>query len=52
MFDNIVGIRSNKTPIKTTNRRGAFGPIPNDQIRTPHNDLVYEVIEGGLHFLT
>lgn len=52
MFDQIIGIRSNLAPVKTTNRRGAFGPIAGDQIVTTHNGLIYEVVEGGLHFLT
>lgn len=52
MFDEIIGIRSNKAPIKTPNRRGAFGPIASDQIITPHNGLIYDVLEGGLHFLS
>lgn len=50
-FDEIVGIRSNKTPKKTRDRRGAWGPIASDLVMTPHNGLVYEVLNGGLHFL-
>ena len=52
MFDQVIGIRSNKPIVKTVDRRGAYGPIAGDQIVTPHNGLIYEVVEGGLHFLT
>lgn len=51
-FDELVGIRSEKAPKKTTDRRGAWGPVANDQLRTPYNGLVYEVLNGGLHFLS
>jgi hypothetical protein len=51
-FDELVGIRSEKAPKKTTDRRGAWGPVANDQVRTIYNGLVYEVINGGLHFLS
>lgn len=49
MFDEIVGKRSN-TDVK--NKRGAFGPVASDQIMTNHNGIVYDVLEGGLHFLS
>ncbi len=50
-FDKIVGIRTLKALITTTDRRGAYGPIAKDEIRTPHNGLVYEVLTGGEHFM-
>jgi len=51
-FDKAVGNRSLKTPEpNNSNRRGGFGPVANDLLMTPHNGLVYEVTEGGLHFL-
>lgn len=52
MFDQIVGIRTNLAKDTSMARRGAYGPIAGDQISTPHNGLVYEVLEGGLHFLS
>lgn len=51
-FDKLVGIRSTKAPKKTTDRRGSWGPIAKDLVRTPHNGLVYEVLTGGMHFMT
>ena len=52
MFDQIIGIRTAKATVKNSERRGAFGPIAGDQIITIHNGLIYEVVEGGLHFLS
>lgn len=52
MFDEIIGIRSQKAPTTNKNRRGAWGPIAGDQLMTIHNGLIYEVVEGGLHFLS
>jgi hypothetical protein len=56
-FDRLIGGRSGLTPIKSPNltarpsERGGFGPAPLDIIETVHNGLVYEVVQGGLHFL-
>jgi hypothetical protein len=50
-FDKLVGIRSKKAPVTNTERRGAYGPIAKDEIRTIYNGLVYEVVTGGLHFM-
>lgn len=50
-FDKIVGIRSQLQQNKSPLRRGAYGPIAKDQIRTLHNGLIYEVVTGGAHFL-
>jgi hypothetical protein len=51
MFDELVGTRSAATPTKSKERRGAFGPVAKDQLLTPHNGLVYEILTGGVHFL-
>lgn len=50
MFDELVGPRSKKTPT-SKGRRGGFGPISSDQIQTLHNNLIYDVVTGGVHFL-
>lgn len=50
MFDELVGQRSLKIT-GSKERRGQFGPVAKDQIQTPHNGLIYEVINGGVHFL-
>ncbi len=50
-FDKSVGVRSNKAPTTSPDRRGAWGPVAKDMFMTPHNGLIYEVTEGGLHFL-
>lgn len=52
MFDEIIGIRTNKQTNKSRERRGAYGPVASDQIRTLHNGLIYDVMTGGLHFLS
>lgn len=50
MYDEIVGLRSRKSPT-SKGRKGAFGPVASDQIKTIHNDLIYDVVTGGVHFL-
>jgi hypothetical protein len=56
-FDKLIGPRSENTPVQGPNltprptRRGGYGPITKDIVKTLNNDLYYEVITGGLHFL-
>jgi len=50
-FDKLVGFRSRKIPVTDPTRRGGYGPIPKDMIRTSYNGLFYEVVTGGVHFM-
>lgn len=50
-YDKLIGIRSAKAPSTDPTRRGAYGPVPKDMLRTPYNGHIYEVVTGGLHFL-
>lgn len=49
-YDQLVGQRSALTP-GGPERRGGYGPITRDMIMTTHNNIVYEVITGGVHFM-
>lgn len=51
-FDKHVGQRSEKMPKGRIDQRAGFGPVAEDQFMTTHNGLIYEVITGGLHYLS
>jgi hypothetical protein len=50
-FDKLIGFRSLNVPVTDPNRRGGWGPVPKDIIKTPYNGFYYEVITGGVHFM-
>lgn len=50
-FDKLVGIRSLHAPKPDPLRRGAWGPVARDMLKTIYNGLIYEVLTGGQHFL-
>lgn len=51
MFDELIGIRTTNQTNKSITRRGAYGPISKDQVKTLYNNIVFEILTGGEHFL-